>query len=230
MKYRGLFIIPCLFFILPAQGQYRKSIAVNAGEDMAQAFSPNGFYRFPQFSQGALFSRKRSGNSAQLFNYNLLDDKILFINREGDTLVMANPTLFDSVRIDNRTFYYREDAGFLEVVASSPVMLVKKTIIKIKPQSVGAYDGNTTTSAINKINTYMVGTNRYNYTVNENVVLKETVDWFWIDGNGNLVKASRKNFLSLLTPGKKTAAEAVIRQKKTDFDKESDLVEMLSAL
>jgi len=230
MKYMNLLIIACLYFTVAVQGQYKKSISVKAGEDMAQAFSPNGFYQFPTFKPGVLYSSKRSGASAQLFNYNLLEDKIQFINKEGDTLVMANPALFDSIRIDNRTFYYREDMGFFEILAQSPAMLVKKTVIKIKPQSIGAYDGASTTSAINNINTYMIGTNRYNYTVNEDVMIKEAVDWYWIDANGNPVKANRKNLFSILPPTKKNRAEDLIKQKNIDFDKENDLIELLSLL
>lgn len=230
MKYRFLFIAACLFCCISSSAQYRKSTEVKAGQDIAQSFSPNGFYRFPQFTTGALFSRMRSGNSSQLFNYNLLYDKIQFIN-QGDTMEMSNPTLFDSILIDNQLFYYRQEYGFLEQVAASGIIkLVKKTSIKIKPLTIGAYDGATTTSAINKVNTYTTGFNVYNFTVNEDVVIKESVDWYWMNKNGEIKKATKNNLLLLLPESKQKNTQAFIRENKTSFTKEEDMVRLISSI
>lgn len=229
MKYPVLLIISILLYT-SSQAQYRKSTEVKAGQDIAQAFSPNGFYRFPQFTTGALFSRMRSGNSSQLFNYNLLYDKIQFINH-GDTLEMSNPTLFDSILIDKQVFFYRQEYGFLEqVAASGSINLVKKTSIKIKPMSVGAYDGATTTSAINKVNTYTTGFNVYNFTVNEDVAIKESVDWYWMNTNGDIKKATKNNLFLFLPESKQKKAQAFMKENKISFAKEEDLARLIRSI
>lgn len=231
MKPAGLFVI-ILFTTLPAFAQYRKSIQVKAGEDAAQAFSPYGFYRFPQFSQGTLYSKNRNGNSSMVFNYNMLSGNMQFINAQGDTMDMVNPGLFDSMMIDKTVFYYKPAYGFLEVLAAAyPLKLVKKVQIKMKPAAVGAYDGTSTTSAIKRINQYtIVTTTVYNLTITDDMMIKEAVDWYWQNGTGELMKATKKNLLSLLSPDLQNRAQTLIREKKIDFDRENDLAELVKAL
>ena len=231
MKQSTLFITIALLISFDLQAQYRKSIIVKAGEDIAQAFSPNGFFRFAEFDKGILFSRKQSGNSRQLFNYNILSGKVQFINPKGDTLEMTNPGVFDSLMIGKTVFYYVEDLGFLEQLgAAGPVNLVKKTTIKIKPETVGAYGSTTSTSSIDKIDTYVVGGRVYNYRVNEDMNLKEMIDWYWITPGRIPQKATRKNLLQLLPRTKQPVAEALIKEQKTNFDKEADLIRLIQTI
>lgn len=230
MKYLGILLMT-MILCGSSFSQYRKSITVKAGEDIAQSFSPNGFYRFAQFSNAGLYNKKRSGPSDMLFNYNILTDHMQFINNTKDTMDMMNPTLFDSVIIENTVFYYRQEEGFLELIATAwPVRLVKKTSIKMKTETVGAYGTSNATSSVDRMKTLMVGNNVYNYKSNENMVIKTMVDWYWIGDNGNLLKATKKNLLPLLSPEKASAADNFIKQNKISFDKESDLVKLLVGL
>jgi hypothetical protein len=230
MKY-FLSALALAFCCMKMNAQYRKSIPVKAGEDLAQAYSPHGFYRFAQFEAGALYSRSKSGNSRQSFNYNILSDKIQFINPQGDTLDMTNPSLFDSVLIGNTIFLYKEHEGFLEqLAAAGSVKLIKKTTLKIKPESIGAYGSATSTSSIDKIDTYVVGNRVFHYKVSEDMVLKQMIDWYWIGADGNLRKATRKNLIPLLSPAKAAWAGEFIKQQKIDFDKEADLVRLVQAI
>jgi len=59
MKYTGLLLLTGLIFSATLFGQYRKTIFVKAGDDVAQAYSPSGFYRFPQFTAASLYNVKR---------------------------------------------------------------------------------------------------------------------------------------------------------------------------
>ena len=74
-----------------------KTITVKAGDDIAKAWSPAGFYQFPQFSKATLFRKTGQVNSNSLFNYNIFYGMIQFINETGDTLDLVNPSLFDSI-------------------------------------------------------------------------------------------------------------------------------------
>ena len=100
----------------------------------------------------------------------------------------------------------------------------------MKPETVGAYGTTNTTSAIDRMKTYTIGLNVYNYKVNENMVIKEIVDWFWVGENGQFIKATKKNLLQLLPAEKSRGADAYLKQNKIDFDKESDLIKLLVAL
>src|SRR6476659_4028233 len=103
MKYTAL-LLTGIILSTSLLAQYRKTIFVKAGDDVAQTYSPNGFYRFPQFTAASLYNVKRQGQSSMLFNYNLFTDRIQYINNEGDTMDMMNPLRFDSMVIDKSIF------------------------------------------------------------------------------------------------------------------------------
>jgi hypothetical protein len=232
MKPAILLFLSITLITTEMRAQYRKSIQVKAGEDIAQAFSPNGFYRFANFANGTLFAPNRSGNSAHLYNYNMLSGTMQFINGRGDTMDMTNPGLFDSILINNTVFFYKGQDGFVEVLATAyPVRLVKKVTIKMKPVTIGAYDGASTTSAIKRISQYtIVTTTVYNLTISDDVMLKESVDWFWMGENGELVKASKKNLMTMLSPELQARALGIIKDKKIEFDRERDLIQLINSL
>jgi hypothetical protein len=231
MKYTVLLLLSGLMCTTILFGQYRKTISVKAGEDIAQAYSPNGFYRFPQFTGASLYNEKRYGQSSMLFNYNIYTNRMQFINREGDTMDMVNPIRFDSMLVDKTVFYYKTEPGFLELIATAwPIRLVSRTEVKLKTESVGAYGGSNATSSISRVKTMVVGTTMYHYTSNENVTIKQSVDWFWMGADGSLLKANRKNLYYLLGPDKEKIASDFIKQHDIKFDREPDLIKLLVAL
>jgi hypothetical protein len=230
MKYTGL-LLTGLICSTTLIGQYRKTISVKAGDDVAQAYSPNGFYRFPQFTAASLYNVKRKGQSSMLFNYNLFTDRMQFINNEGDTMDMMNPIRFDSMVIDKTIFYYKLETGFLELIGTAwPIRLLSKTDIKLKTESIGAYGSSNTTSSVDRMKTVMVGTTMYNYKSNENITIKQSVDWYWMGADGHLMKATRRNLSSLLPPEKTRIADDFIKQHNIKFDREADLIKLLVAL
>lgn len=209
--------------------QSGKTITVKAGEDVAKAWSPNGFYRFPQFTKAALFRKTGENQSKSLFNYNIFSAKIQFINEAGDTLDLINPSLFDSIVIENSIFHY--DNGFLERVATAhPLRLVKKTQIKMRPESIGAYGSTNSTAAVDKISSYSINGNMYSFSLNENMTIKESIALFFIDANGNLKKATKSNLMLLLPADKQEKAKLYIKDNKISFEKEEDLKKLLDIL
>jgi len=231
MKYTGLLLLTGLFLTTTLLGQYRKTIFVKAGDDVAQAYSPNGFYRFPQFTAASLYNVKRQGQSSMLFNYNLFTDRMQYINNEGDTMDMMNPIRFDSMEVDKTIFYYKSETGFLELIGTAwPVRLLSKTDIKLKTESIGAYGGSNTTSSVGMMKTVMVGTTMYNYKSNENITIKQSVDWYWMGAEGLLMKATRRNLSTLLPPEKARIADDFIKKHNIKFDREADLIKLLVAL
>lgn len=231
MKYTALLLLTGLIFSTSLFGQYRKTIMVKAGDDVAQAYSPNGFYRFPQFTEASLYNVKRQGQSSMKFNYNLFTDRMQFINNEGDTMDMMNPLRFDSMVIDKTIFFYKSEIGFLELIGTAwPIRLLSKTDIKLKTESIGAYGGSNSTSSVDRMKTVVVGTTMYNFKSNENVTIKQAVDWYWMGGDGHIMKATRRNLNMLLPPEKARIADDYIKQNNIKFDREADLIKLLVAL
>lgn len=210
-------------------GQGSKSILVRAGEDIAKAYSPNGFYRFSQFTKATLFRKTGKSDTDKLLNYNIFSGAMQFINEKGDTLDLINPSLFDSIAIDDNIFYYED--GFMELTANSQYFrLFKKIRIKLIPERKGAYGTSNSTGASDKISSYTFGNSVYNISVTEDMTVKESIDWFWMDGKGKLWKANKDNLFLLLPADKQEPVKAWLKQNKTSFGKEPDLKKLLQTL
>ena len=209
--------------------QTGQSIRVKAGEDVAQAYSPQGFYRFPQFSNAALFFKGGGRNSGVRFNYNVLSGNMQFIGQNGDTLDMVAAASLDSIVFEKNVFLYNE--GFMEVVAhSDSLKLLKKMIVRTQVENIGAYGLPSATASIVNIKSISAGTGVYNLVINQDVVLSENISWFIINGNNKMIKANKANLLKLLPAGKQTKAEAYLKQNKTNFESENDLKKLIEAI
>jgi hypothetical protein len=210
--------------------QSRKSIRVKAGEDIAQAYSSQGFYRFPQFGKATFYFKGGGKNAGQLFNYNILSGTMQFVGSKMDTLDMAIQAPIDSVVFDNTTFHYHKD-GFMEVVAQTDsIALLKRTTIKTQVENIGAYGISNQTGSIDNLRNFAFGSSVYSFRINQDVVLSENISWFLKDRNDNLVKATKSNLLKLLSPVKQNKAEAYIKQTKISFDKEEDLKQLFAEI
>jgi hypothetical protein len=209
--------------------QSRRSIRVKAGEDIAQAYSPQGFYRFQQFSKAILFFKGDDQNIGQQFNYNILSGTLQFLNSAGDTLDIDAPANIDHVVFEKNVFVYNH--GFMEVVShTDSIILLKKIIIKTRVEKIGALGLPTQSAAIDNISIYSTGTNVYNFIINADVVVTENVYWYWMDKNNNILKATKENLLKLLAAGRQSTAETYMKQNKINFEKETDLKELMANL
>ena len=205
--------------------QSQRSIRVKAGEDIAQAYSPQGFYRFPQFSNAILFFKGGGQNSWHRFNYNILSGTMQFINPAGETLNLDAPEKIDSVVFEKNVFVHNN--GFMEVVAhTDSIILLKKIIIKTREEKIGALGLPAQSASIDNISIYSAETNVYNFIINADVVVTENVYWYWMDRN-NILKATKGNLLKLLPAGRQSTAETYMRQNKINFENETDLKELM---
>ena len=71
MKYSLTFVILSLFVGRISVAQEGRTLRVKAGEDAAQAYSPHGFYRFPNFTRANVYLKGGARNSGIFFNYNI---------------------------------------------------------------------------------------------------------------------------------------------------------------
>jgi hypothetical protein len=229
MKKISYCIVLVMINCFGSHAQQGKSVSVKAGDDLAQAYSPNGFYRFPQFSKAVLFRTSGKPVTGQLLNYDIYSAAMQFINEKGDTLQLINPSLFDSILIGESLFFYRE--GYLELAASSSSMrLLRKTRIRLIPEKMGAYGTGNPTGASDKITSFNFGNSVYNISVNENMTIKEQFEWFWMDPAGKLLKATKENLFVLLPAEKRKVAEDYLAKRKVNFGKESDLKKLIDAI
>ena len=209
--------------------QSRKTIRVRAGEDIAQTYSKHGFYRLPDFDKAILYYK--TGNKADgiRFNYNIISGNMQFISPKGDTLDLTGTEAVDSV-VFPQTIFYNND-GFQEVVGRiGSFRLLRKPTIRMQAENIGAYGQPNPTSSIINYTNYFSGTNVYNLTINQDVVIVETITWSFMDASNTIHKPSKTTLLQALPSEKKAAAEAYLQKNKVNFDKEKDLLALVNAL
>ena len=229
MKYSLSLVILFLFAGRIAIAQEGRTLRVKAGEDAAQAYSPHGFYRFPQFIRANVYFKGGARNSGILFNYNVLSGNMQFITPKGDTLDVGNPVGIDSVVFENHVFVYNE--GFAEVIArTDSIKLLRKLLLRTTAENVGAYGLSNTTGSITNYKSFAAESSAYNLIVNQNIVLTEDISWYFTGASGVPVKANRTNLLKLLPADKQVKAESYLRKNKTSFERENDLKSLLMAI
>ncbi|MFI5131258.1 MAG: hypothetical protein ACHQFX_14750 [Chitinophagales bacterium] len=221
-----------LLFILISNfcyGQTARSIRVKAGEDVAQAYSPQGFYRFPQFGKATLHFRSGIRSSSVLFNYNMLSGALQFISPKGDTLDLANAADLDSVAFEKTTFIFNN--GFFEIVSQSDsIRLLKKVVLSSQYEDIGAYGRPNPTGSITNIKEISVRGAVYSLIVNQDIVLTEDVTWFLMRAPAGMIKANKTNLLKMLPAEKQGKTETYLKQNKISFQQENDLKRLFEAI
>lgn len=229
MKYCLLVFLAASLNFNAAIAQKGRTLRIKAGDDVAQAYSPYGFYRFPQFGHAALYFKGGGRNSGKQFNYNILSAAVQFIGPKGDTLDLSGQENIDSVVFADKTFIYND--GFMEIAAlADSVTLLKKTIIRTQVENVGAYGMANSTASITNMKTFSSGTSFYNLVLNQDIVVTEVISWFFMDKSKNIVKATKSNLLKLLPAAKIIKAGVYLNETKTSFEKEVDLKKLMEAI
>ena len=130
---------------------------------------------------------------------------------------------------EKNVFVYSD--GFMEnIIQTNSITLLKKIIIKTRVEKIGAFDLPSQSSSIDNITVYSADANVYNLIANADIVVTENVSWFWMDGNNNILKATKGNLLKLLPDGRKRAAETYMKQHTINFENENDLKELAANL
>lgn len=210
--------------------QSRRSISVKAGDDLGEAYSPQGFYRFPEFKKANVYMRTGVGNSSLLFNYHIYSGTIQFISNAGDTLDIANATVVDSVVFDNTVFYNTPD-GFIELVdKADSVRLMKRIALRFHRENVGGYGTSSASSSVATLQDISRFTVRYGLRLNYDIIIEETTHWYFAGADGQLQKATKSNLLKLLPASEQQAAEDFMKKKKINLDKEKDLDALMAML
>ena len=224
-----LFVLLLLIIRNESLAQARRTIRVKAGEDLAKAYSTNGFYKFAEFIPASLYSRSGKKDIGLRFNYNYLSGNMQFISPSGDTLDIGAPASVESILFNDSTlFTYQE--GFMERLAQKDsIQLYRKSTIKLQAENIGAYGQPTTTASVINYTSFYTGTNVYNLVVNQDMVIVETLSWFWKKGP-TLLKANTQNLVDLLDQKDKESIVHYTKKNKINTDKESHLIKLLEAI
>lgn len=222
---RILLIITCLLIFCFSLQAQTEQITVKAGDDVATGFSPNGFFKYPQYMDGS-FVLKDGSKATGRFNYNLVSGQMHFIGNNGDTLVLGEPVNIETIMVGNNPFIY--DKGYIEILDHNDLIsLGKKIIVKWQTESIGAYGMANPTGSVDHYRQIFAGNSYQRLNINQNIVFTKRTSFWLIDKNKNVIQANKKNFLKLYAADTQRAIEEYIKKNDIDFDKETELMQLI---
>jgi hypothetical protein len=190
--------IASIIFLLTQHIQAQTEvIRIKAGEDISNALSAYGKYRFASFTKGRLYYEYGKTATAK-FNYNYLLEEMQFIDpATGDTLSVANPDQVRLIQFDSTVFYYNE--GFMEILKDyDTVRVAMKQKLKISFEKIGAFGQPNTSSAIDNHLTYYDRSSFSKLTIKQDAVVKKEITWYLVTGGRERpVKADKAGFQKL---------------------------------
>src|SRR5688572_8358434 len=222
--------ILALIIVLPAisiqlNAQLSERIVIKAGDNVATAFSPTGFYRFEQFTEGVC-TLKNGIKSKARFNYHILNGEIEYINVKNDTLAIGIPEEIVDVTIGEKNSFVYSNNSYLEIMASTPAYkLAKRIRVTLENDRKGGYGESAPASS--QVNLKNVSMTNGLYHLSYDIAILKTTVYYWLDGKNNLQPANKKNSMKLVSKGKQPKLEAWLDENKINFNNEEDLVRLL---
>jgi hypothetical protein len=185
-------------------------------------------YRYPQFAEGTAYFKNGNVNEAK-FNYNYLNNRILFISPRGDTLELAHGEEFDRIVIQSDTFRYYEKEFIQQVTHDSLYNLYVKNSLRYngreRKAAYGGYSGTAASSSLSHIYPG-VGAGVISLSADENIKYGFRVYYYLSGKFGRFYPATKKGFYDLF-PKYQREIKSFVEEKEIDFGKKEDVEKLL---
>lgn len=185
-------------------------------------------YYYPEFKSGKV-SFINGISSTSSLNYNMLSGEVEFISSKKDTLALADIHYVKMITIEADTFYYdQKDQALLKLVmgANGNKLLVKERYELTDIKNVGAFGiESSSTSPNSSSRNQVLGNSQNKLKQNETLVYSLKSDYYFADED-RFVPANKANALKL-SPTHKKAVQEYIKENKTSFNSEEQLINLL---
>jgi hypothetical protein len=186
----------------------------------------SNFYYYPHFAKGMVYFKTGQTTEAKL-NYNLALEEMHFLNKNGDTLALANEETLKVIVVGKDSFYF--DKGYLKIVATYDNFKLaskQKNAARALKQR-GAYGEDISGTAAVKINNFL-SADRASVKLNstEGSYGNFEVDYFIMDANSTFIPVSKKNILKYF-PNHKSEIETYITTNSLNLEQELDIKKLL---
>ena len=206
--------------------QITEKIIVRAGEDIAPVISPNGHYRFAQFTTGIVKFKYGSLSKTRL-NLHVSKGEMQFIDNKGDTLSIAQPDFVDNILIGENTRFVFSDKGYCELVGESAAgKLGKKITVQLANDKKTAFGQSDPTGSQHHVGDVMFDWRTV--TLSYDVEVKKITSYYWIDSKNNAIPVNKKNASRLVEKQKQAKLQAFMNENNTNFNNEEDLRKLLA--
>jgi hypothetical protein len=198
--------------------QASNSIVIKPGDDLTEAY--HFIYKYPVFKYGKIYFRNGDSSAAKL-NYDYLRQAIQFIDQKKDTLAIDNEGTIKFISIDEDTFLYKINKGYLEQIGDYSVtkLLLKENIVSSE-EKIGAFGIPSSTHDIDT-KSDVISVNSYLLTINSNVTLTKNKQYYFSD-HFTVLPVNNKNIMRVFAK-QKMKIEDYLQSNNTNFTKEDDL-------
>lgn len=168
---------------------------------------------------------KTNQQSNEKVNYNLLDEKLYFVDRQDNRIkIVSDVKQIALIKVDDRKFLLDDD-GMREVVSSVPLIYVKyKAKIQKKPSKV-AFGG---TSQVSSTTEYAVLRDGGSHAIlkNDEMEVRSLYNEYWIEKDGKKKKFTQfKQFIKIYSKHKEQLEE-YIKDNNVDFEDVEAIIEL----
>ncbi|WP_185155732.1 hypothetical protein [Dysgonomonas sp. 521] len=174
-------------------------------------------YVFEEFRDGRLVFKKGNAVLAK-FNYDALDERMMFLSDDGTILELANPTEVSFVNIDGHIFEHIKGKTFYERINYDDLTLYIQW--KYKAESKGKASGYGTTSktsSISNISTISRDGKNFQLDIAENYSFKSN-NYYYIKIKKNQKRFYSADSLAKLFKGHEDEIKKYIKDKNIDFN------------
>jgi hypothetical protein len=222
------YIIILLLFPVLASAQKSEIVSAISGENLNEAVSASMQYVFPEFSAANVIF-KNSPKAATMMNYNMLLGEMHFMKND-EVLALSDLNNVSVVVINNRRFYPFNSTEFTEEIQSTDdvKLRVRRKGNVAQHSKEGAYGMQQSASSITSYSSIenSDGGGRTNLNVKANVLISIRKFYYLVGHNGKYVQIrNQKSFMNQF-PGNKSKIELFVKEHKTNFNKEDDLIEL----
>ncbi|MGD1890758.1 MAG: hypothetical protein ACFB15_09200 [Cyclobacteriaceae bacterium] len=236
----GVFIAVCLIVLLPYSSlvaQSARFFKVQAGEIPVRVLPQEAQYRFADFRWGKAIFLNGHTASAKV-NYNILYEEMQFIARKQDTLTIADEPTVEKVVVNDTSFYYHPDYGYLEELAgftncklanSQRLQAVRDEDLGSSSSLDGLYESNRMgrpSQFLQPVNYGVTEQEFYHQPARQSLTLVLLEDYYFMDFNRRWHPAQKSTIRKVFRSHQKKVTR-FIDEEKINFNDAQDLIKLL---
>ena len=221
-------LLPFLFFFCCCSLQAQDVIQHQRGDDLKQYLLDSIKFVCPKFQSGYVVFVDGGASRAPL-NISTIEQRVYFINPDGETQILSNEDQVKRVSILNRTFL-KSRYGYVEllkVVGEAGIGAVRRVSF-LETEKKGAFGSTSQTTAVTTVNSVFEDGVMYTLSVDQNTPFIYKVIPYLLKNDKVLI--SNKKNLQKCFPEKKSAIEEYLGQHSVDFENIEDMLALFKTL
>lgn len=222
-------ILVALLLLTGCYGAFAQDVIKHQrGEDLQQYLLDSVKFIAKDYTAG--FVKFRDGSHARgPINISTIEQRIYFINPEGEVQVLTNEDQVSYVTFSGRTFI-KSSYGYVELLTTTDKASLGavRRVTFLESEKKGAFGMASQTTSISSVNSYFEGGNMYTLGVNQDTPYKyKVIPYFY--RNEKVLMSTRKNLIKCF-PEKKAFIEAYLKEHAVDFEKLEEVSQLFDAV